>query len=588
MIGQFTGCLRHSLRIVSLPLGFLLAASAQGKTADYDLQQAIDEAKATNQSVVEIPAGVHLLGAGGVRLDGAKGLVIEGNGALLLATSRRAPAFAFYDCEEVTLRNVTIDYNPLPFTQGDVVGVDLDGRTVTVKLHAGYPGLKSVENANASFSDARMQLFAGDTNRHKPGAPDYAVASAEDRGDGSIVVHFQDWVGGLDKVEVGDSVTLSSRGAEGICVRTSRDVDFENVTVHTAPNVAFLVRSSDNAGTYRNVRIVPGPRPEEATRDRLMSACADGLNVSFTGRGPIMEGCEFAYQGDDAVNLHGALLPVLRQIDARTYLSAMPWSGNLIDRITREGDEVRFLQKPDYALVGVGSIRAITRTQADLDAWLPQLREIWKVVNVNPASVTFYRVELEKPVAGVEPGMFFEVPASAAPGFVIRDSYFHDNRARGLRIMASNGLILDNRFERQKGCAISLGAEFAFWHEAGWVRNVVVAGNTLHDIGTGAGILSPDSYTLGAISLMARTEPGSATHFEGNRYIVIENNRIDGCSVNAISISCARDVAVRGNRIRNVNTAGSLGAGSARGLASLEPISIHHAEATLSDNIIEE
>ena len=64
MRGQFTGCLRHSLRIVRLSFGISLVASAQGKAADYDLQQAIDEARAAHHSVVEIPAGVHLLGAG--------------------------------------------------------------------------------------------------------------------------------------------------------------------------------------------------------------------------------------------------------------------------------------------------------------------------------------------------------------------------------------------------------------------------------------------------------------------------------------------------------------------------------------------
>jgi hypothetical protein len=98
------------------------------------------------------------------------------------------------------------------------------------------------------------------------------------------------------------------------------------------------------------------------------------------------------------------------------------------------------------------------------------------------------------------------------------------------------------------------------------------------------GILQPDSYTVGAISVMARTDDGEATPFQGNENIVIEINLIDGCSVNGISISNARQVRISRNTIRHVNLVPSE-AGRSRNLSSNQPVSVIRAEATLSDNL---
>jgi len=75
-----------------------------------------------------------------------------------------------------------------------------------------------------------------------------------------------------------------------------------------------------------------------------------------------------------------------------------------------------------------------------------------------------------------DPGDFLDVPDSNTPGFVIRDCVFEDHRARGLRIMASHGVIERNTFRRLKMNAITVGAEYEFWREAGKGRGLSVSG----------------------------------------------------------------------------------------------------------------
>ncbi len=106
--------------------------------------------------------------------------------------------------------------------------MDTQTGTITVKLHAGYPGSEAAASTGGFFTDARLQLFDRDTPTLKPGAPDYSVASLEPAGDRSVRVSFPKWQTGFDLIAVGDRVTLSSRAAEGVSIRNSREVTLED------------------------------------------------------------------------------------------------------------------------------------------------------------------------------------------------------------------------------------------------------------------------------------------------------------------------------------------------------------------------
>lgn len=73
-----------------------------------------------------------------IAIQGARDLVIDGTGTTLLATTlTRAVNIA--NSSNLTLKGLTIDYDPLPFTQGTVIAVASDNTTVDIKLDVGYP-----------------------------------------------------------------------------------------------------------------------------------------------------------------------------------------------------------------------------------------------------------------------------------------------------------------------------------------------------------------------------------------------------------------------------------------------------------------
>ncbi len=563
-----------------------MAANASSDSASDDILSTIASAQARGECVVTLAPGRHKLPPQGLKLEKLRHLTIEGNGATLVAGSRDVSAIRIEDCEAVTLCNFQIDYDPLPFTQGDVVAVDRQGQTIEVSLHAGYPGAEAAVARSGMFTDARLQLFCKEIATHKPGAPDFHVSNLETKEGRTVLVMLKDQQAGLAKIEPGDRVTLSSRAAEGVSIRYSRDIHLEGVSVLAAPNVAIVVRNCQTAGTYRGVRVVPGLAPDGASQPRLMSACSDGLNIADARVGPVIEECEFAFQGDDAVNLHTGLMPLLRRLDEKTFLVGMPWKAQRMEAVPSKGDTVRFLSRPAYAVAGEARLESFARVTEPAEPWLPEIRAIWKMLKVEPARVSFFRVALENCPAGVDAGMFMDIPVLGAQGFMIRNSYFHDHRGRGLRIMASNGVVQDNTFERITGCAMSFGPEYAFWREAGWCRNVIVSGNSIEDVGKGMNCLLPNgytSYTPAAISIVGHADDETSA-FQGNEAITIEHNTIARCAIGGISVGNARNVQVRWNRITDVLRGLAALPENRRKAAPQTPISVKDSDAVVSDN----
>jgi parallel beta-helix repeat protein len=578
-------------RLPLLPTGiflllstFFVASASSAAEPDFDVVRAFKTLASTPDGALQIPPGRYLLPKGGLVMEKCKGATVHAAGVTFVATDLSAPALQFIKCENVTVKGLAIDFDPLPFTQGTITSVDPATGTMEFTTHTGYPELSDVY-----LAEKQLHLFEKDAPRWKAGAPDFYPKEIQRLTPTSGRVLFPKGESGLDFMQPGDRVALTTRKVGGIQVKEGcKGMRFESVTIHSAPGIGILVRFAEEAGTYHQVRVVPGPRPAGAAQDRLLSTSADAFNAAYARKGPIIEKCEFSHMGDDSINLHGIMLPVLKWLDDRTFLSMRPHRGEPFDRLVHPGDELRLLQEPDYAVVAVGAVESFERTTAEkTEDWSATALRIWPTTR-KLESAAFYKVRLTAPVpAGLQKdGLFCEIPATNASGFVIRDSYFHDHRARGLRLMACDGVVEDNRFERLKGPAITLGGEFAFWREAGWCRNITVRRNHITNVCEGENVLRSTNYTPGAISIMARVVPGGADtrYFKGNENITISDNVIDGCTLSGIHVVAARGVQITNNQIRNVNTAAdSSKAGLDSGVRSSKPIEALHADVSIEE-----
>ena len=253
--------------------------------------------------------------------------------------------------------------------------------------------------------------------------------------------------------------------------------------------------------------------------------------------------------GDDSVNLHGPVFVVVQRESPTELLVAWPYSREYVATVIPEGATVRRLRPGNYEVLGTARLTAFTPIRERKAEHLEVIQRVWPRNEKRPGTV--FRMTLAKPLLA-EPGDFLDVPASNASGFAIRDCVFEDHRARGLRIMASHGVIERNTFRRLKMSAVTVGAEYEFWREAGWVEDVTIRNNTIEDVGRDGALHGSGAYVLGAISVFGRTDRGSKLpQWPGNRSVVIEGNTIRDCPAVGIFVAAAKDVQIRGNRLEN-------------------------------------
>ena len=526
------------------------------------IADAIRNAAKNGQTQVKIAPGIYRQSKT-ITLDGIKNLSVDAAGVTLSMNSHTT-AVRISGCSGLTIRGLTLDYDPLPFTQATVTAVAADRQSFSFRVHDGYPRLSK------PFAVNRAHLFDGKTRLWKNGASDlYGKVVIDTPDTGSFKLNKPE-----PRLNSGDMIVINLRLTHAFhIVGQSGNIRLEDVTILTAPGLGICGRF--NLGDdYFRVTVKRGPKPAGATEDRLFSTAADAFNYAYSRKGPTLDRCDFSFMGDDSVNLHTAAMPIIR-FDGATIVTARPQGREDFPEIIRPGDSIRILAPDNFSIVGTAKIKSFRDSSVKLDRNL--LKSFYPVAEHRAtAKFTVYEVAVTDLQGTIPSGAFFDIPAIAAGGYKIINSSFHDHRGRGLRLMSSDGLVENNSLARIKHAAISAGGEYAFWREAGWVNNIVIRNNRLSDIGTGGDIAANDSYVPGAIAVFAQLKDYRDVA-PANRDIVISGNTVEKCSVPGIFIYAADRIDISGNRLIGTCANQTARPGSKFGFKAVTPLSVNNS-----------
>jgi len=321
-------------------------AIGDGKADDGPaIRKAIAKAVACNgPAVVRFDAKTYRLGPWDGRwcalpVIDAEGVTLDGGGATLLVHPKNR-ALLLLRCRDVTVRDFRMDYDPLPFTQGDVVAVDAAGGTFDVRLHAGYPDPPSQAWMEAHYPARggwRHGCFLAAGSRAYTHNWVYvaAVQPVTDAARTYRVTVEPEHREHLKAVEAGqrfvfrrrladkawrDKVTLRGTGeadrgvyhsnpAASIQVRGSLDCTLEGIDHYLSPNMVVRVTGSDGVHVRRlRVTYKPGT-------DRLTASLSDGIHAKGCRVGPFIEDCLFEGLFDDSINISTHPDVVLQRVD---------------------------------------------------------------------------------------------------------------------------------------------------------------------------------------------------------------------------------------------------------------------------------
>jgi hypothetical protein len=473
---------------------------------------------------------------------GLHGFELNGNGAQLINTARGS-TLTISTCSHVTVRDLSIDYDPLPFTQGTIAGFDKAALQINVKVDAGYPDDPAFL---ATITDGFFKVMDRQTKALKAGARDFLNPVKVERiSPGLIKVHLR-W-GANDcfpsqlPVVVGDTVTIVNGNAHAIVVDGSAATSFIDLKLLASPGMGILENGGAGSMMLQKVSVVPGPRPKGATTDRLVSTNSDGSHFITVEQGPTMEDCSFANTSDDAVNVHGFYYYVVEKPAPQRYLLTPKWDIGLA-----QGDEIESCDHATFRSLGRSKIEQFSKRHA------PELKgkiaPIWKNKSPTTQPDLIYDVVLQQDLP-LKAGDSITSLSRIGAGTAIRRCSFH--ACGRVLVKAPNAVVEDCQFTYSSGNALQAGSDIGFWSESGFAENLVLRGNRFTHSITGANELTGGNGALGTI-YVGMSFPDGAKGFQNNfqnRNVTIEGNHIDDSYIYAIFVSNADGVKIVGNSI---------------------------------------
>ncbi len=284
---------------------------------------------------------------------GGRDIAVDGRGAEL-KISRQNMAFTVLNSEAITIRDFIIDYDPLPFTQGEVETVDAESGTFTWRLEEGYPAPPQedidydhgcfIEPApSRKYTHRWVYVEAVTPVEGEPGL--YTIHPTEPHRDvvrNSAQPTQRFWFFLNDHVPgefearfvYDENRRCESAPAASIALRHSPDCVIENVDHYSSPRMTIRFDACDDL-VLRNIRVIRRPG---TTR-----LCA-GNSDAFHGRtrsGPTIENCEFEALGDDSISV-GSMAHRVWTIESPTRLRLMYTDIAWYPLWVTPGDRLRF------------------------------------------------------------------------------------------------------------------------------------------------------------------------------------------------------------------------------------------------------
>lgn len=463
-------------------------------------------------------------------IENTENFILEGNGAEIVIHNPQVGFLQILSSGNIIVRNLSVDYDPLPFLQGIVKKVNYFSSTIELEGMEGFPSIDDLHFLTSktwqwSIYEVKKGMLKDPNNRGrlKPGVPNtIGTLSQEPLTDNRFRVKVLPNY--MKYFKKGDHYVHLARGGPPVFdSTTSEQVTFENLTVYTGPGTAYLSGGSSMVNLI-NCRTV--------IRDqRWHSTCADGI-IAYRNRiGPWVESCVFEGVGDDSININTSGAVCTENINGRTFVI-----GGRLDHLglrqifsVEQGDHLRVYDPINGVLLGEGDVVS---------------------VNADPVDNTF-RVKLKDEIANVVAGddenaSIFYNDNTVGANFVIRNNLFRNTRRYGVLAQSHDGVIEGNVFQGVSGNGVVLmntihsGSGFA-------PRNISIRGNLFEDC-YHQQVTSRGGSHAAIIGTIIEKQGYKMAPWQGVENITIENNTvINWDNVDAIRISNGKNVRIQNN-----------------------------------------
>ena len=471
----------------------------------------------------------------GVALEDMKNLTLDGQGSEFVFHGRMLPV-SLLRSENCLLKNFSIDFENPHIAQVKIVENDpQDGIVFEPAPWVDYRIAKdSIFEAYGEGWTMRHSwgiAFDGDTkhlvyNTSDIGCPTKGASEVAPRR-----IHAPGWKDA--RLVPGTVVAMRGWGRPTPGIFLSHDVNttIENVKVHYAEGMGLLAQLCENITLEKFGVCLKGDADP-----RYFTTQADATHFSGC-KGKIVS-CNGLYEGmmDDAINVHGTYLKVVKRVDDRTlvgrYMHGQSWGFEW----GCPGDEVQFIRSNTMELVGkqnkIISIRPYDKEQTE------GARE--------------FLITFQEPVDQVinEQSGFGIENLTWTPEVLFSGNVIRNNRARGSLFSTPRKTIVENNlFDHTSGAAILLCGDCNGWFETGACRHVIIRKNRFVNA-----LTNLFQFTNAVISIYPEIPDlkGQQQYFHGGPEggIVIEDNEFETFDAPILYAKSVDGLVFRNNTIK--------------------------------------
>jgi hypothetical protein len=516
--------------------------------ASGNVQADIDQAIASGGGTVMLPAGTTRLSRGLYVASGAAAVTLQGAGtgrSTLVVTDPYQNAVTVENSSAVALRDFTIDYDPLPFTQGAIKAVAINGgtQTVDVTIDRGYRTDTAWLQQDADLSELGLIVFDANTRLMKPGAFAVGIKSVSDLGGGVLRFTVNGGSGDIDSgaIAAGDLVATKAWRSQAITLLQSGGTIVSGVTLNAAYGAGVFEYGGDG-GSDISITMARGARPPGATSDRLISVNRDGIHSKEVGKGATIHDSLLEHVGDDMIASHGSFFGVTA-IDAATNTITIEHPQGF-GQFAKAGEKLLVWNNKSMAQDAAPTI-----------------------VEVDPADNR--RLKLDT-VAGVDVGDFTSFPDHNGAGITIRRVTARDGLSTAFNIRSSSATIEDVLIEHIWLPGIHLAVEAGPYYYEGPVpsgatlRRVTVRDSCISSLCKGPFIQMPGAVVAGIRRGTGLLSPNPYDDLHATHILTdlrFEDLLVERTGGWGLVLANAGNVVVENSRFRDTNQSPPIAAG---------------------------
>ena len=443
----------NKVHVVFIPKGQYRIKTAQSRDIEYSEKQLSGTIKKSRQYKAHIP------------LIGLKNFTLQGEEGTELIMGQYETGIGIINCDNVTVKNIAINYCPLPISQGRIVKI-LDNKTFDVKIDKGYPS-PALFPFKKSAAFVGVSRFFSEDNISGTKIP-LASESSPWQNHASVTkidenlyrfVIGKNFPRSTAVFTIGERIVSCARrlGNPAVLISKSNRCTADGMTIYASPTFAFMTELS------RFTTIKNSKTERKAGSNTLLSTCADGIMIHGDRLGPYIKNCTLQYLGDDFINIHSIGQPILK---------------------ATKSDEIEVKKSPFFKIGDTVGILEVKNGKEQIK----EEATIIDIISIFPEGKKRMVIKLNRPLRdeinitnipsqGVnKPDRLINM-TTLSHGFVIRDNKFMHGVSRML-IGGHNGTLKNNLFIDNLTHHELLDLTRNTWgHQIWFPSNVEISGN---------------------------------------------------------------------------------------------------------------